>query len=52
MKVTNESKVKVLGIQIDNRSNFDHHISQLRKKTSKKLHASATVFKKCRSFKA
>ena len=34
-KVTSESRVKLLGIHIDNRLNFDYDISQLCKKASK-----------------
>ena len=45
IKVTNECKVKLLGIHIDSRLNFDYHVSQLCKKTSKKLQASARIFK-------
>ena len=37
IKVTSESRVKFLGIHIDNRLNFDYHVSQLCKKASKKL---------------
>ena len=40
-----EEKVKLLGIYIDNSLNFDYHISQLCKKTGKKLHALTRVFK-------
>ena len=42
---TNEEKVKLLGICIDNRLNFDYCISQLCKKAEKKLHALTRVFK-------
>ena len=45
IKVTSESRVKLLGIHIDNRLNFDYHVSQLCKKASKKLHALAGIFK-------
>ena len=45
IKVTNESRVKLLGIHIDNRLNFDYHVRQLCKKASKKLHALAIIFK-------
>ena len=45
IKVTSESKVKLLGIHIDNRLTFDYHVSQLCKKASKKLHALARIFK-------
>ena len=34
-KVTGESRVKLLGIHIDNRLNFDYDVSQLCKKASK-----------------
>ena len=34
-KVTSESRVKLLGIHIDNRLNFDYDVSQLCKKASK-----------------
>ena len=44
-EVTSESMVKLLGIHIDNRLNFDYHVSQLCKKASKKLHALARIFK-------
>ena len=45
IKVTSESRVKLLSIHIDNRLNFDYHVSQLCKKASKKLHALARIFK-------
>ena len=45
IKVTSKSRVKLLGIHIDNRLNFDYHVSQLCKKASKKLHALARIFK-------
>ena len=45
IKVTSESRVKLLGIHIDNRLNFDYHVSQLCKKASKKLNALAGIFK-------
>ena len=35
--IMSEEKVKVLGIHIDNRLNFDYHISQLCKKAGKKI---------------
>ena len=35
VKVTSESRVKRLGIHIDNRLNFDYDVSQLCKKSSK-----------------
>ena len=43
--IMSEEKFKLLGIYIDNRLNFDHHISQLCKKAGKKLHALIRVFK-------
>ena len=43
--IMSEEKVKLLGIYINNRLNFDYHISQLCKKAGKKLHALTQVFK-------
>ena len=40
-----EEKVKLLGIHIDNRLNFDYHISQHCKKAGKKLNALTRTFK-------
>ena len=40
-----EEKVKLLGTYIDNRLNFDYHISQPCKKAGKNLRALARVFK-------
>ena len=45
IKVTSESRVKLLGIHINNRLNFDYHVSQPCKKASKKLDALARIFK-------
>ena len=45
IKVTSESRVKLLDVYIDNRVNLDYHVSQLCQKASKKLHALATIFK-------
>ena len=45
IKVTSESRVKLLGIHMDNRLNFDYHVSQLGKKASKKLQVLARIFK-------
>ena len=52
IKVTSESSVKVFGIYIGNRLNFDYHDTQLCKKASKKIHALARIFKICKNFKA
>ena len=43
--IMSKENVKLLGIYIDNRLNFDYHISQLCKKAGKKLHALTRVFK-------
>ena len=45
IKVTGESRVKLLDIHIDNRLNFDYHVGQLCKKSIKKLHALVRIFK-------
>ena len=45
IKVTSESRVKLLGIHIENRLNFEYHVSPLCKKASKKLHELARIFK-------
>ena len=45
IKVTNESRVNLLDIHVDNRLNFNYQASQLFKKASKKLHAFARIFK-------
>ena len=50
IKVTSEFRVKLLGIYIDDRLNFDYHVSQLCKKASKKLHALAKIFKYIETF--
>ena len=39
--IRNEDNVKLLGMHINNNLNYDYHVNQLRKKTSKKLHALA-----------
>ena len=44
IKVTSQSRVKLLGIHIESRLNFDYHVSQLCKKASKKLPALARIF--------
>ena len=38
-KIIAANKVKLLGIDIDNKLSFDEHISKLSKKTSNQLHA-------------
>ena len=38
-----EDSVKLLGIYINNKLNFDYHVNQLCKKASKKLHALARI---------
>ena len=43
--IMSEEKVKLLGIHIENRLNFDYYISQLCKKAGKKFHALTQVFK-------
>ena len=45
IKVTSESKAKRLSIHIDNKLNFDYHVSRLCKKTSKKLHGLVRILK-------
>ena len=43
--IRNEDIVKLLGIHINNNLNFDYHINQICKKTSKKLHALTRIAK-------
>ena len=45
IKVTSESRVKILFIHIDSRLNFDYDVSQLCKKSRKNLHALGRIFK-------
>ena len=45
IKVISGEKAKLLGIYIDNRLNFDYHISQHCKNAGKKVHALNRVFK-------
>ena len=45
IKVTGESRVKLLDIHVDNRLNFEYHVSQLCKKSIKKLHVLPRIFK-------
>ena len=39
MEVTKESSLKLLGIKIDNKQNFEKHISNICKKTSCQINA-------------
>ena len=39
IELTTESSVKLLGIEIDNKLNFEKHISNVRKKDSNQLNA-------------
>ena len=43
--IISQKKVKLLEIYMGNRLNFDYHISQLCKKTGRKLHPRTRVFK-------
>ena len=43
--IRNENSVKRLAIHLNNDLNFDHHVNQLCKKASKKLHALARIAK-------
>ena len=45
MTIISKEKVKLLEIHIDNRLNFDYHISQLCEKAGKKFHALTRIFK-------
>ena len=45
IKLTSESKVKLLGFHVDNILNFDYQVSQLWKKAITKPHALARIFK-------
>ena len=45
IKVTSESRVKILCIHIDSRLNFDYDVSQLCKKARKNLYTLARIFK-------
>ena len=40
-----KEEVKLLGVDIDNRINFDYHISQFCKRAGKKVHALTRIFK-------
>ena len=41
--ILNEERVKLLGVNIEGRFNFDFHVNTLLKKASKKYHALARV---------
>ena len=45
IKVTNESRVILLDIDIDNRLDFEYHVSRLCKNACEKLRALARIFK-------
>ena len=42
-KISNVERVKLLGVNIEGRLNFDYHVNKLVKKASKKYHALARV---------
>ena len=42
-KITGSSSVKLLGITIDNKLNFNEHIANICKKATQKLHALARI---------
>ena len=44
IKVTSESRVRFLGVYVDNRLSFDYHASKLCNKASEKLHALPKIF--------
>ena len=44
-KITGENQVKLLGITVDNKLNFNEHVNQLCKKAGQKLHALARIAK-------
>ena len=44
IKVTSESRVRILGIYVDNTLSFDYHASQLCKNASKILYALPKIF--------
>ena len=43
--ISSVNKVKLQGVHIDDRLNFDYHVSQISKKANKKLHALSRVSK-------
>ena len=42
-KISNVERVKLLGVNIEGRLNFDYHVNTLLKKANKKYHALARV---------
>ena len=43
--ISSVNRVKLQGVHIDDRLNFDYHVSQISKKANKKLHALSRVSK-------
>ena len=43
--ITGENSVKLLGVTIDNKLNFDEHVDKIRKKANNKLHALSRIAK-------
>ena len=43
--ISSVKRVKLLGVRIDGRLDFDYHVNQICKKASKKIHALSRVFK-------
>ena len=41
--ITNEASLKLLGITINNKLNFNEHVENIRKKANDKLHAFARI---------
>ena len=41
--ISSVNRVKLQGVHIDDRLNFDYHVSQICKKANKKLHALSRV---------
>ena len=42
-KITCSQSIKLLGVMIDNKLNFKHHVSKICKKASQKIHALARI---------
>ena len=49
--ITGESSVKLLGVTIDNKLNFNEHLTMICKKANQKLHALARIAKYLKSDK-